>query len=164
MVNQMVSLTQLNDVLDAKEPNTPMKEVPIEGTPVETIRTDDNKKFLMEVVDAKQIRPYPPNLVLAESFSVTQEVDVFYNGCWWEGVIRNVLHGQRYKVYIKGTNDELLFQHSDLRPRQDWIDGTWFIASQAPKVYAVKYHYKSKYMQAPKIYVYKYIYIYFYLV
>ncbi|KAM1021107.1 hypothetical protein PS2_041960 [Malus domestica] len=120
----------LQDVLDAKEPNTPIKEVPIKGTPVETIRTDDNKEFLMEVVDAKQIRPYPPNLVLAESFSVTQEVDVFYNGCWWEGVIRNVLHGQRYKVYIKGTNDELLFQHSDLRPRQDWIDGTWFIASQ----------------------------------
>ncbi|TQD85853.1 hypothetical protein C1H46_028553 [Malus baccata] len=84
------------DVFDAKEPNTPMKEVPIEGTPAEVC-------------------------IDKEGFQ--------------GGVIRNVLHGQRYKVYIKGTNDELLFQHSDLRPRQDWIDGTWFIASQDQKLY-----------------------------
>ncbi|TQD69678.1 hypothetical protein C1H46_044790 [Malus baccata] len=95
-----------------------------------TIKTDDNKELLTEEVDAKHIRPRPPKVVAAESFSLTEEVDAFYNDGWWEGVIRKVLPGRRYKVYFKGTDDELMFQHSDLRPRQDWMDRTWVMASQ----------------------------------
>lgn len=98
-----------------------------------TIKTDDNKELLTEEVDAEHIRPRPPKVVAAESFSLTEEVDAFYNDGWWEGVIRKVLPGRRYKVYFKGTDDELMFQHSDLRPRQDWMDRTWVMASQALK-------------------------------
>ncbi|XP_008376873.1 protein AGENET DOMAIN (AGD)-CONTAINING P1-like isoform X2 [Malus domestica] len=98
-----------------------------------TIKTDDNKELLTEEVDAKHIRPRPPKVVAAESFSLTEDVDAFYNDGWWEGVIRKVLPGRRYKVYFKGTDDELMFQHSDLRPRQDWMDRTWVMASQALK-------------------------------
>ncbi|XP_008381758.1 protein AGENET DOMAIN (AGD)-CONTAINING P1-like [Malus domestica] len=97
------------------------------------IKTDDNRELLTEEVDAKHVRPRPPKVVVAGSFSLTEEVDAFYNDGWWEGVIRKVLHGRRYKVYFKGTDDELLLQHSDLRPRQDWIDRTWVMASQALK-------------------------------
>ncbi|TQD85855.1 hypothetical protein C1H46_028555 [Malus baccata] len=102
-----------------------------------TIKTDDNKELLTEEVDAKHIRPRPPKVVAAESFSLTEEVDAFYNDGWWEGVIRKVLPGRRYKVYFKGTDDELMFQHSDLRPRQDWMDRTWVMASQIMNLQSV---------------------------
>ncbi|XP_008234600.1 PREDICTED: uncharacterized protein LOC103333529 [Prunus mume] len=98
-----------------------------------SIKTDDGKEFLTEEVDAQHIRPCPPETVVVESFSLNEEVDAFYNDGWWEGVIRKVLRGPRYRVYFKGTKDELLFEHSDLRPRQDWIDRTWVMASQALK-------------------------------
>lgn len=95
-----------------------------------SLRTDDDMDFLREEVDIQHIRPRPPDAVMIDSFNLNEEVDAFCNDGWWEGVISKVVKGSRYKVYFKGTNDEAEFQHSDLRPRQDWIDGTWVRASQ----------------------------------
>ncbi|XP_035547440.1 protein AGENET DOMAIN (AGD)-CONTAINING P1-like [Juglans regia] len=98
-----------------------------------SLRTEDGTNFLREEVDIQHIRPPPPESVMACDFNLNEEVD--YNDGWWEGVISRVLKGSRYKVYVKGTKDEEEFQHSALRPRLDWIDGTWVRASQA----ALKY-------------------------
>lgn len=95
-----------------------------------SLRTDDDMDFLREEVDIQHIRPRPPHAVMIDIFNLNEEVDAFCNDGWWEGVISKVVKGSRYKVYFKGTNDEAEFQHSDLRPRQDWIDGTWVRASQ----------------------------------
>ncbi|KAG2699153.1 hypothetical protein I3760_07G179400 [Carya illinoinensis] len=95
-----------------------------------SLRTEDDTNFLREEVDIQHIRPPPPEFVMACDFNLNEEVDAFYNDGWWEGVISRVLKGSRYKVYFKGTKDEEEFQHSALRPRLDWIDGTWVRASK----------------------------------
>ena len=38
-------------------------------------------------------------------------------------MISKVLGGSKYLVYFRGTNEEIEFKHSDLRPHQDWNDG-----------------------------------------
>uniref|UniRef100_A0A2N9GD08 Agenet domain-containing protein n=1 Tax=Fagus sylvatica TaxID=28930 RepID=A0A2N9GD08_FAGSY len=98
-----------------------------------SLKTDDNKQLLREEVDIKHIRPRPPNAVVIDNFNINEEVDAFYNDGWWEGVISKHLKGSRYKVYFKGTKDYGEFHHSELRSHQDWIDGTWVMASQALK-------------------------------
>lgn len=95
-----------------------------------SLRTEDDTDFLREEVDIQHVRPHPPDAVMTDSFNLNEEVDAFCNDGWWEGVISKVVKGSRYKVYFKGTEDEVELQHSDLRPRQDWIDGTWVRASQ----------------------------------
>ncbi|XP_062164313.1 protein AGENET DOMAIN (AGD)-CONTAINING P1-like [Alnus glutinosa] len=98
-----------------------------------SLRTEDDMDYLREEVDIQHIRPRPPNAVMIDSYDLNEEVEAFCNDGWWEGVISKVVKGSRYKVYFKGTKDEVEFQHSDLRPRQDWIEGTWVRASQALK-------------------------------
>jgi len=95
-----------------------------------SLRTEDDTDYLREEVDIQHVRPRPPNAVMIDSFDLNEEVEAFCNDGWWEGVISKVVKGSRYKVYFKGTKDEVEFQHSDLRPRQDWIEGTWVRASQ----------------------------------
>lgn len=95
-----------------------------------SLRTEDNKQFLREEVDIKHMRPRPPDAVVVDSFNLNEEVDAYYNDGWWEGVISKILKGSKYKIYFKRTKDDGEFRHSDLRPHQDWIDGTWVMASQ----------------------------------
>lgn len=93
------------------------------------LRTDDDKQFLTEEVDKKNIRPYPPEAVKVDNFKLNEEVDALHNDGWWEGVICKILRGKRYQVYFKGTDDRMSFKHSELRPRQEWIDETWVMAN-----------------------------------
>lgn len=97
------------------------------------LRTDDDSKFLTEEVDKKNMRPYPPEAVKVGDFKLNEEVDAWCNDGWWEGVICKILRGRRYRVYFRGTEDYMSFKHSELRPRQEWIDETWVMASQ-PKL------------------------------
>ncbi|PRQ60646.1 putative Agenet-like domain-containing protein [Rosa chinensis] len=96
-----------------------------------SLKTDDGKEFLTEEIDAQHIRPCPPETVMVDCYSMNEEVEAYWNDGWWEGKICKVLLGGRYKVYFEGTNDKMVFDHSDLRPRQVWIDRTWVMASQA---------------------------------
>ncbi|GKV01424.1 hypothetical protein SLEP1_g13978 [Rubroshorea leprosula] len=99
----------------------------------ESLRTEDDKDFLKEEADAVQIRPYPPETVV-DHYKLLEEVDALYNDGWWVGVISKVLPNSRYKVYFQTTSEELVFDHSQLRLHQDWIDGKWVVASQALKL------------------------------
>ncbi|KAK3199289.1 hypothetical protein Dsin_022704 [Dipteronia sinensis] len=99
----------------------------------ESLRTDDDKEFLREEIDTLHIRPPPPETVMVDSFNRLDEVDAAYNDCWWVGVISKVLSNSRYIVYFRESNEELQFEHSDLRLHQDWIDGKWIAASRGLK-------------------------------
>lgn len=94
------------------------------------LRTDGDKEFLKEKVDKQNIRPYPPEAIIVDGFDLNEKVDAFFNDGWWEGVICKILKGGRYKVYFKESDEELVFEHCDLRPHQDWINETWVMASQ----------------------------------
>lgn len=96
----------------------------------QSLRNDDDTELLKEKVDSLHIRPYPPETVAPSSFSLLQEVDALYNDGWWVGIVSEVLKGQKYTIYFRGTDEEMQFKHSDLRLHQDWIDGKWVTASQ----------------------------------
>ncbi|KAJ7977845.1 Agenet-like domain containing protein [Quillaja saponaria] len=100
----------------------------------QALRTDDDSEFLREEIDTKHIRPYPPETLVVDPFNLLEEVDALYNDGWWVGVISKVLSKSRYIVYFKSTNEEMEFQHSQLRLHQDWIDGKWMMASKALKL------------------------------
>lgn len=97
----------------------------------QSLRNDDDTELLKEKVDSMHIRPYPPETVGVGPFSLLEKVDALYNDGWWVGVISEVLKGQKYIIYFRGTDEEMEFKHSGLRLHQDWIDGKWVTASRA---------------------------------
>ncbi|PSR85066.1 DUF724 domain-containing protein [Actinidia chinensis var. chinensis] len=99
-----------------------------------TLRADNEVKRLNEEADALCIRPCPPVIQRRDPFEPFDEVDAWYNAAWWAGGVCKVLQGSKFAVYIKGTNEVLEFQHSDLRPHQDWIDGKWVIPCRGRKL------------------------------
>ena len=101
-----------------------------------SLRTEVDKEFVKEEVDVQDVRPYPPAAIVVDGFDLNERVDTWYNDGWWEGVISKVLKQGRYKVYYKETDEDMVFEHSDLRPHQDWINGTWVVASD--QVYAMQ--------------------------
>ncbi|KAE8678650.1 Peroxidase 31, putative isoform 1 [Hibiscus syriacus] len=103
----------------------------------DSLRTDDDSEFLKEEFVALNIRPCPPEIVMANAFQKLDEVDAFYNEVWWVGVISKVIKSlpeTKYEVYFKATQEEMKFKHSELRMNQDWINGKWDTASKKPSV------------------------------
>lgn len=96
----------------------------------QNLRNDDDTAFLQEEADRLYVRPRPPDIGPFKSFKVLEEVDALYNDGWWVGVVSKVLKGQRYRVQFKGNNEELEFNHADLRLHLDWINGKWVTPSQ----------------------------------
>ncbi|KAJ8573962.1 hypothetical protein K7X08_010473 [Anisodus acutangulus] len=97
----------------------------------QTLETDDETDLLTEEADALSIRPSPPVIQQADQFRPLDEVDAWYNGGWWAGQVCKVLKGSNYMVYFRTSNEILKFQHSDLRPHQNWLDGEWIAAKRA---------------------------------
>ncbi|KAF5745092.1 hypothetical protein HS088_TW07G00673 [Tripterygium wilfordii] len=88
------------------------------------LTTEDDGELLMEKAHIKHIRPIPPRRVV-QGFKLNEKVDALYNDGWWEGEIINVLPKNFYIVYFEGTNEQLKFHLSKLRPHLDWIEETW---------------------------------------
>ncbi|XP_024025567.1 DUF724 domain-containing protein 3 [Morus notabilis] len=95
----------------------------------ETLRTDDETKPLKEVVDATNIRPCPPEIQRLYPFAVSENIDAWYNDGWWVGRISNILAGSKYVVYFWTINEAFEFDHCNLRPHKEWVDGKWVHAS-----------------------------------
>ena len=91
--------------------------------------TDDGTQLLKEEVDARFIRPCPPEVTFVGSFEQFQEVDAWYNDGWWEGVVLEVVNSRECFVSFI-HNDVLKFENSKLRPHQDWFDGKWIMSSK----------------------------------
>ncbi|CAN4106319.1 unnamed protein product [Withania somnifera] len=96
----------------------------------QTLETDDGTDLLTEEADALYVRPSPPVIQQADLFRPLDEVDTWYNGGWWTGQVCKVLSGSNYTVYFRTANEILEFQHSDLRPHQNWLNGEWIGAKR----------------------------------
>ncbi|KAI5398679.1 protein AGENET DOMAIN (AGD)-CONTAINING P1 [Lathyrus oleraceus] len=94
---------------------------------------DDDSKLLREEVSILQIRPRPPKTDDVDQFKFLDEVDTYYNDGWWVGIVSKVLGDSKYIVYFRNSNEELKFEHSQLRLHQDWVDNKWVMASKALK-------------------------------
>lgn len=94
----------------------------------QTLKTDDGTQLQQEEAYALCIRPCPPVVQRKDPFKPFEEVDAWYNGGWWVGQICKAFRGRTYSVYFNTTNETLEFQHSQLRPHQDWINGQWVFA------------------------------------
>lgn len=98
----------------------------------QTLRAEDNSsEYLREQVAVSHMRPYPPETFVVDPYERKARVDALYNEGWWEGIVERLLEGMRYRVYFKGTEDRMVFHHSELRPHQDWINGKWVMPSLA---------------------------------
>lgn len=95
-----------------------------------SLRNDDDTDFLREEADTLHIRPYPPDTIMVDRFNLHEEVDALYQDGWWVGVVTKVLNDGRYVVYFRGTNEEMKFNHSDLRIHHEWINDKWVIFSR----------------------------------
>jgi len=100
-----------------------------------TLLADDDTSLLREEIDGLHMRPLPPDTNADGRFSILDEVDALYNDGWWVGVISKELSGSKYVVYFRSSNEEIEFNHSDLRLHQDWIHGKWFMPCKVCMVF-----------------------------
>ncbi|KAL6532519.1 hypothetical protein OROGR_014489 [Orobanche gracilis] len=98
-----------------------------------TLKTDDGAQLHREEVDASCIRPCLPVVHRKHPYKPIEEVDAWYNDGWWVGRVYQALEGRRYTVHFDTTNDILEFQHSELRPHWDWINGQWVLGKTGLK-------------------------------
>ncbi|KMT16318.1 hypothetical protein BVRB_3g054660 [Beta vulgaris subsp. vulgaris] len=94
----------------------------------QTLKTDDEMELLKEVANEQDIRPCPPEIPRHHRYTAHEEVDAWYNDGWWEGVIYEVLDDWKYIVFFASTSEKLVYQHPNLRPHQNWVDGKWVLA------------------------------------
>ncbi|XP_020254350.1 uncharacterized protein LOC109831439, partial [Asparagus officinalis] len=95
----------------------------------ENLKSEDDT-LLSEIVSAQYIRPHPPPTAEARNFHLLDEVEAFYNGGWWPGVVAKVIADSRYNVKFMHWEEEIEFNHTELRLLYDWVDGRWIQASQ----------------------------------
>lgn len=93
------------------------------------LTTNDGTQLLKEEIDARFIRPFPPQIPFSGSFKQFQEVDVWYNDGWWEAVVLEVLNSRECLVSFI-NRDVLKFEICKLRPHQDWFGGKWVMSSK----------------------------------
>ncbi|XP_017232086.2 DUF724 domain-containing protein 6 isoform X1 [Daucus carota subsp. sativus] len=70
------------------------------------------------------VRPSPP-CVQDNSFALREEVEAYFECCWWGGVIKKLLGDKKYCVLIKHSKKEMEIDHVNLRPSMIWADGKW---------------------------------------
>ncbi|KAL8484732.1 hypothetical protein ACS0TY_027145 [Phlomoides rotata] len=99
----------------------------------QTLINDDRTQLHTGAAHALCIRPCPPIAQRTYPFTVFEEVDAWYNGGWWVGQIQKAFPCRKYLVYFSTMNVTLDFQHSDLRPHQDWFNGQWVFALRGSK-------------------------------
>ncbi|KAL2941689.1 DUF724 domain-containing protein 6, partial [Bienertia sinuspersici] len=104
-----------------KEPTKKESKVMVE---YDTLLAENGKSPLIEKVELVQIRPTPPR-ESKRVYKLNEDVDVFYNDGWWEGVVTHVLENGLYSVYFRPTRDQFDFKDSDLRLHREWVDQKW---------------------------------------
>ncbi|XP_047342525.1 protein AGENET DOMAIN (AGD)-CONTAINING P1 [Impatiens glandulifera] len=91
-----------------------------------TIFVDEvSGNLLQEYLNLVQLRPPAPR-ELDRKFHLSEEVDACHNDGWWEGVITEVLDGDRYSVFFRATREQIEFEKSNLRLHREWKNGKWY--------------------------------------
>ncbi|KAG9133094.1 hypothetical protein Leryth_018670 [Lithospermum erythrorhizon] len=114
--------TVIRDLKKSRNKNTTSYKVLVEYDTI--FRDNSGSSPLSEEISVVQLRPIPPQDI-TRPFNISDEVDAYYNEGWWEGVITEVLEGQRYFVFFRGTREQLEFQAKDLRLHREWVRGIW---------------------------------------
>ena len=96
----------------------------------QTLKTEDKSGLVREQVSALCIRPCPSELEHTDCFKELEQVDAMIKEGWWVGHISRVLSDSVYLVYFASTEEEMLFERSELRSHQEWVDGNWVSANK----------------------------------
>lgn len=95
----------------------------------QTLISGDGTQLYQEAF-APCIRPSPPLVQRKEPFKPFEQVDAWYNNGWWAGQIHKAFPSRDYSVHFQTTDEILAFQHFELRPHHDLIDGLWVLAKR----------------------------------
>ncbi|KAK7316172.1 hypothetical protein VNO77_34972 [Canavalia gladiata] len=79
---------------------------------------------LREVMHLRQLRPQPPP-GNHQQFKSGDKVDAFHNNGWWECHITEDLGTGKFGVYLKESNENMVFPKEQLRIHHDWINLNW---------------------------------------
>lgn len=91
-----------------------------------------------ESVLSSHIRPIPPRYV-DRNYELLEKVDVPYNSGWRPGLITKLLAGRGYKVFFKQENVDKDFNHSEIRPHAEWVNGQWICKSEVKLPFSLFY-------------------------
>jgi|UniRef100_A0A2N9IC68 hypothetical protein len=89
------------------------------------ITEDEPHRPLIETVNAEEIRPKPPKVVLASGFGSNDVVDAFDNDGWWVGKISRKKGSDYYYVFFDTYMVEIPYPSFRLRAHLDWVNGKW---------------------------------------
>ncbi|XP_074339650.1 protein AGENET DOMAIN (AGD)-CONTAINING P1 isoform X2 [Apium graveolens] len=108
------------------------------------LKSEDKSRPLKENVNGSCIRPCPPDIQHTDCFKQLEQVDALINEGWWEGQISKVLSEVLYIVYFASTEEEMLFERSQLRSHQEWVDGKWVSAYKTSSTQEPQLKFKVK--------------------
>ncbi|KAF5938316.1 hypothetical protein HYC85_022575 [Camellia sinensis] len=86
---------------------------------------------IVERVSRKSIRPCPPPVKLSENCVPGDVVEVFQNFSWKMATVSKVLGRNCFLVRLLGSSHEFKVSKVDLRVRQSWQGGKWFVIGKA---------------------------------
>ncbi|CAK9310430.1 unnamed protein product [Citrullus colocynthis] len=85
----------------------------------------------MEKVPRRVIRPCPPPLEGSNVWDAGDLAEVFHNSSWKQAKIMKIVGVNCYMVRILGSPLDVMVRKSNLRRRQAWHDGRWFLLGKA---------------------------------
>lgn len=81
----------------------------------------------VERVSRKSIRPRPPPVEKLENWVPGDVVEVFQNFSWKMAIVSKVLGKNCFLVRLVGSYLEFEVSKIDIRARQSWESGKWFV-------------------------------------
>ncbi|CAI0467558.1 unnamed protein product [Linum tenue] len=97
-----------------------------------------------ELVDCGSVRPAPPPVSWAW-FKVGDGVDVYSEGGWRAGIVKEILENSKYLVAFARRSEGIVTEQCTLRHHRDWVDGDWFPPLAPPLLPP-----RKRYMEEPK--------------
>lgn len=85
----------------------------------------------MEKVPRRVIRPCPPPVEGSNVWDAGDLAEVFHNSSWKQAKIMKIVGVNCYMVRILGSPLDVMVRKSNLRRRQAWHDGRWFLLGKA---------------------------------
>ncbi|XP_042519179.1 protein AGENET DOMAIN (AGD)-CONTAINING P1-like [Macadamia integrifolia] len=82
-----------------------------------TLLTDDESKWLREMVHVSEVRPRPPQLQVSK-FNLWDIVDAYDNEGWWVGRISSIAESKYYACFDGGYRKGLIDDDGDEIPDQ----------------------------------------------